>query len=95
MTKRDLHGIIRRGRDDFSPAAYMVAVYRHTAKGNPYIYHVETFYGRDGRTVRGEARQYVKRLETDGFRGFRTCHIPAGFSSEGLPPLERKVPEDW
>jgi hypothetical protein len=58
----DLHYIVIKSRGAFVRAAHVVVFYRHDRDGKPFIYHMEPFYGSDGRKTLADARCYGRDL---------------------------------
>lgn len=92
--RTDFQYIIVRGQPAFSRVAYACVITQATAYDDERsIYHIELFFGRDGRSVRGEAMRYGSDIchGRFGVAGFRRTDMPHNFPSAGLPKPEQDV----
>jgi hypothetical protein len=92
--RRDLQFQIIKGWARFSRAAYACVITQSTAYDDQRaIYHIETFYGSDGRKLRAAAMKYGRDVVTGRkLPGpYRDQHLPSGFHSFGLPPREDQI----
>jgi hypothetical protein len=92
--RKDFEYSILRGRGAFCPAAYAVIITQSTAYPDERcLYHIEFFYGQDGRTVRSEAMRYGRKVvtgkQTPG--PYRNQHLTSGFHCPDLPKRENEV----
>ena len=86
----DLGYVITRGRAHFSRYACALIFYRHDREGKPYIYHVETFAGHDGRTVRRQAGERARNvIRRKAPMGLRSTYIPHNYAK----PADMYVPK--
>ncbi len=80
-SRTDFQAHIIKGRPRFSRAAYAVVITQATAYPDERcLYHVETFYGDDGRKVRAEAARYGSAIVKGkrGVAGYRDQSLPTG-----------------
>lgn len=93
-SRTDFQYHVIKGVPRFSRAAYAVVITQATAYTDiRAIYHVETFYGHDGRRVRSEAARYGSAIAKGkrGVAGYRNQSLPHGFGK--CPwPAEADVP---
>jgi hypothetical protein len=60
----DLSYIVVKIKPHFNRAGHILVLYRHDREGNPYIYHVESFYGADGIVTRSTAMRRGRNIVT-------------------------------
>lgn len=92
--RTDFQYIIVRGQPAFSRVAYACVITQATAYDDERsIYHVEKFFGRDGRTVRGDAMRYGRAIVSGkrGVDGYRSTYLGTTFPAAGLPKPEQDV----
>lgn len=80
------------GRPYFSYRGCAVAVIRTDLDGGPVIEHVETFYGDDGRRLRGAAMRYAAEVKRCGLSGWRDNILPRWAKRPDLPPVREGFP---
>lgn len=89
-TRKDFRYIILRGKPHFSRAAYACVITQETTHGRA-IYHIETFYGSNARTVRAAASRFGRTIcSGQSLPGLRTFHLPHNFPSCPFPS-EREI----
>jgi hypothetical protein len=93
-SRDDLQYIVVKGRPIFSRAAYACVITQSTAYPDERaIYHVETFYGADGRKIRAEAMRYGRAIVSGkrGVCGYRSQYLPCQFPKAGIPKRESEI----
>ena len=91
--RTDLQYIIVRGIPHYR-VAYACVITQATAYDDERaIYHVEKFFGRDGRKVRAEAMRYGSDIckGKRGVVGYRSMYLGTAFPSAGLPKPEDQI----
>ena len=92
--RTDLQDIIVRGTPHFSRVSYACVITQATAYDDERaIYHVEKFFGRDGRKVRAEAMRYGSDIckGKRGVVGYRSMYLGTTFPSADLPKPEGQI----
>jgi hypothetical protein len=93
-SRKDFEAIIIKGSPRFARCAYACVITQSTAYPDERaLYHVETFYGEDGRKVRSEAQRYGREITSGkrGVCGYRSQYIPSNFPRAGLPKPEDQI----
>ena len=85
--RKDLEFEVHRLRSLFARAKYVCVISQLADHDKRVLYHVETFYGSDGRRVRAEAFHYGK----DICAGFLAPHI----RNQHYPVELGRIPTEW
>lgn len=92
--RTDIDFVIVKGEGRFCRAAYACVLTQATYRDDTRsIYHVEIFYGNDGRKVRAAAVRYGSAIKR-GYRGvcgYRSTHLPSIFPPVPYP-REDEIP---
>jgi hypothetical protein len=98
----DLHYVVVQKRALFSRRGHALILYRHDARGLPFVWHVESFYATDGRVSHNDARRRgADIVNRRGFYpgGYRDVYLDTNISLAAIhakiPGMQREAGESW